>query len=212
MNPMKALRERLGWTQEDVARFADCSKNLVIRMEQGCYPEPPPVLLNFFLHNPRVRNAIGQVDRLEVLAQYRQFQKETRIEHYGRLDPNYSFLLEFDLETDTPKHPFIAWRALTGLNPTQIAKYYCLHQALIYKFEKQHYLLNSLPQPLVDALIESGYGPVIISRLEDAFFKFKAANSERVGVEVTNAPQQRRDTPTGPNRAGVLPDSTDPVG
>lgn len=173
-NPLKTLRESYNWTQEDFARFAGCSKLLVIRTEQGCYPAPPPVILDFLRRSPRLKE--GDYDTEAFLAEYIEFQRLTRQENFGRLNPTYDF------EAASPTHPFVAWRESSNLNATQVSKYYCVQQALIYKFEKQHYLLNSLPAPLVDALMESGYGQSLINRLAIAFDQFKQLQSERISV------------------------------
>lgn len=181
-NPLKVLREHHDWTLESLASKVGCSKVLLIRAEQGCYPEPMPILMEFWTKDPRVDDRL-RPDPVVLRVEYREFQRETRKANYGALYDRFNFK-NFAVGV----HPFVAWRESSDLNPTQVCKLFCLHPSLIYKFETQHWLCNDLPKPLVEALNESGYRDEVLTDLSDAFHRFKRQYSDTVKVTSGNAP------------------------
>ena len=175
-NPFKVLREEHDWTQDSLTQKIGCSKVLIIRTEQGCYPDPPTTIMEFWLKDPRVVEVL-RPDPVTLRVTYREFQKHTRMENYGKLWEKF----DFD-KVEGTVHPFVAWRLSTNLNPTQVCKYFCVHPATLYKLESQHYTMNDLPQPLVDALLESGYSEATIESLRSSFRQFKKNYSATVKV------------------------------
>jgi DNA-binding XRE family transcriptional regulator len=177
-NPIKVYREANGWTLETLATKVGCSKQLVIRTEQGCYPKIPPAIVDFFAYNPTVK---VRPDTTLIQVEYREYQTEVRISNYGTLYAGFNFSRVAD-----SVHPFTAWRESSDLNLTQVCKMFCLHPATIFKFEKQPYLVNSLPQPLVEALNESGYNEQVCFDLSAAYQRYLAQLSANIKVKVGN--------------------------
>jgi DNA-binding XRE family transcriptional regulator len=158
-NPLKQLRERLNLTLDQVAYRASISKQFIIKAEQAVYTDPSETLLAFY-------SALIDLDAVEVTQQYYRFQRETRKANYGRLIEPWTFKVE--------NHPFISWRQLSGVSSAAgICKLYCVHPAVLNKFENRSYLLAGTPEQLVVALMESGYSPETLAALEEAYIRFK---------------------------------------
>lgn len=163
VNPIKAARLHLGYSQVHFAKNCGTSKQLVIRAEQGCYPDIPPAIFNYLRFHTKL-----DLDSTEFRATYCAFQHQQRKFAYGMLEKPYDFLINSPSE-----HPFIAWREYSNLNQTQVAKNFCVHPSVLFKFEKQPHLLNDLPEQLVDALLDSGYAPALITELRTAYRRYK---------------------------------------
>lgn len=139
-------------TLDQVRVETNLSRQTIIRAEQGCYADPPPRLLNYWLRR------YPDEDRGMVIIQYRRFQRDIRQHHYGALiEIAFNSLWSTDFPGPVGKHPFIWWREYTGLNKAQVAKFFCVHPAVISRFENQPHLVKSLPEQLVSALLEAGY-------------------------------------------------------
>lgn len=181
LNPLKVERKRLGLTIDSLCYRASVSKSLVIKNEQGTYPEPSPTILAYFT------NEDPDFDSAECRASYRAWQRDKREQSYGLLNPHFdlrAYLRGLPVGDDIGKsqngtepypHPFEWWRLRTVLQPNlnKISKGFCLQQALLFKFEQQAYLVNSVPEPITHALIEAGYDRRVLMDLEVAYSEWK---------------------------------------
>jgi hypothetical protein len=191
INPLKQMRLRLNWTLDHTADLLSSTRQFVIRAEQGVYADPPPRLLSLLLsytepelfiysgypatpiNNPA---AVGDVESEEALVyhQYHVFQSLTRKRNYGRLLPVW----RFDA-ISAEHHPFLRWRLASGVDSRiSISKFYCVHPALITKFENSPHLVSHPPTDLISALTESGYDSELLDSLATAYDNYKAYLSD----------------------------------
>lgn len=180
-NPLRFLRLRLRLSQEQLAHHARVSRQLVIRAEQAVYASPPPVLVDTLLEladskldeGPRSELNPGAVgfafDKETVYHLYKGFQTYVRKAHYGRLSPSFDFA-----NVPSSVHPFVDWRLCSGVKARiGTAKYFCVHPALLHKYEVQPHLVQSTPGDLVRALRESGYRRELLDSLSTAYDNYK---------------------------------------
>lgn len=182
-NPFRQARERRNYTIQALAVKAKVSRYLVIRTEQGCFPEPPPRLLNY------VTQAFV-LDPDELTNDYHDFQKEMRWLNERLLGP----LPDFP-NTAPSWHPFVLWRQHTNnnnFNLTHIAKSLCLAQPVLYHFEHKPRQQASVPAQLLSALADARY-----SREEIQDFKL-AYNDYREYLR-TGGSQLEIPSPYNPN-------------
>ena len=168
VNPFKALRERKGLTLHSIAVRAKVSRYLVIRTEQGCFPDPPPKLKNYFV------TAFDQ-DPWELNYEYHQFQRATR-------ELNGRFLGDFPSVQKNDRHPFTYWRTLPGHNDynlTEVSKRLCIAQPVVYHFEHYPRQQGSVPAQLLLALEHAGYATDEIRALENAYADYRRFLKER---------------------------------
>jgi transcriptional regulator with XRE-family HTH domain len=171
-NPLKETRERLNLTIDQVAYRASLSKQFIIKAEQGVYSDPSETLMAYY-------GSLTDLDVIVIQQQYYAFQRETRKANYGRLIEPWTFTL-----TSENDHPFISWRELSGVGSAAgICKLFCVHPAVLNKFEKRSYLLAGCPEQLTAALLESGYKPETLDALESAYVQYKILNG-RIEVVV----------------------------
>lgn len=169
VNPFKALRERKGLTLHTIAVRAKVSRYLVIRTEQGCFPDPPPKLKNYFV------TAFDQ-DPWELNYEYHQFQRQTR-------ELNGRFLGEFPTDSlPHTEHPFTYWRSkLPGndYNLTEVSKWLCIAQPVVYHFEHYPRQQGSVPAQLLLALEHAGYTLDEVNALTAAYADYRRFLKER---------------------------------
>jgi hypothetical protein len=178
-NPLKVERKRLGITIETLCYRANISKSLVIKNEQGTYPLPSPTILAYFT------NEDPDFDSASCSADYRTWQRDKRESSYGLLSPTFNLTYylrglpvgdEDELRGDEPYiHPLEYWRinSLHRPNLNMLSKGFCLQQSLLFKFEQQAHLVNSVPDPICHALLEAGYDRRVLSDLETAYTEYK---------------------------------------
>lgn len=158
-NPLREARERLNLTIDQVAFRASVSKQFIIKAEQAVYTDPSETLISYY-------SALIDLDVVEINSRYYTFQRETRKANYGRLIEPWKFL--------SATHPFISWRELSGVGSAAgICKLFCVHPAVLNKFEKRSFLLSGVPEQLTVALLESGYKPETLDALEKSYRDFK---------------------------------------
>jgi len=158
-NPIKLLREEAGLSMETLAERSEVSKQTVLRAEQGCYDLIPPSIFNYML------SAWPYSEIINLPTRYRDWQKEQRKQNYGEL----STLITWDFLSPAV-HPFIYWRETSNIYARiQISKLYCVHPATISRFEHSNALSSSVPEQLIDALLESGYSLATIEKLCDLY-------------------------------------------
>jgi transcriptional regulator with XRE-family HTH domain len=191
-NPLRYLRKRLGFTQEGLADAADVSRIFVVRAEQGVYEEPSATLIDAMrFHHKKYQPAFDWEFSTDVAItrQYEQFQLHTRRKHYGQLLANFDFLA-----FSPSLHPFLIWREASEVNAAiSISKYYCVHPAIIHKFEKQTHLMHSVPEVLRRALLDAGYTESFLDELEWAYTKHRRWKASKVSF-----------TPVGHSPSGAV--------
>lgn len=171
-NPLKRERLNAALTLAQLADRLDVSKQFIIRAEQGCYVAPPEILVGYFVERRDV-NA-GELEQ-----DYYKFQHYKRRESFGRLITTWTF-------PKTDKHPFTYWRECSGIKSEAGAcVLFCLHPAVMFKYERGKML--STPEQLTLALLESGYDPVLVDKLEESYLSFKTVEK----LEVVMGDSQR---------------------
>lgn len=190
VNPFKEARLRLHLTIDQLVNRTGFSKTFIINLEQGRYPEPPESVLTAF-ENQFERNATSiSFSRVAVLERYKHFQNVTRKHNFGLLIPTFPVgtylrqlrtieqqgqLIQSPSERLSIVHPFEFWRAASYNFPNlnTVSKAFCIQQGLLHKFETQPHLVNSVPEPVVSALLIAGYDPSVLEALELAFTEYK---------------------------------------
>ena len=163
VNPLKTLREAAHCTVKEMADLADVTSQAIIRSEQGVYERPLPRLLQTLW---RYAPESDLHDEGVLLADYHHFQRLVRESNYGKLDELYKF--------PRNKHPFVCWRVDSGLSARiSISKLFCVHPALVTKFEMQPHLCSTPPGQLVYALHESGYTKEQLQELAEAYTDYR---------------------------------------
>lgn len=175
-NPLVALRESAGLTVTQLASLANVTPTAIVRAEQAVYASPPPHILNTLW---RYAPEDDLHDQVVFTAEYLDYQRNVRQANYGALDEPFNFPMGGDLDTN----PFVSWR-LDSDNPhlqarIGVSKLYCVHPALVFKFEVQPHLCASVPGALRYALLESGYSKATLDSLETAYGVFKENGRER---------------------------------
>lgn len=163
-NPLREIRLSLKYSLDRLAGIAGVSRQLIIRAEQAVYADPPPRLLETLLE----LNPDSEIDEEVIRVRYREFQRHTRKSNYGALSVGFKFSEGKGL------HPFIDWRVRSGVRARiGPAKLFCVHPALIHKFELQPWLCQTPPGDLILALRESGYSSETLDDLGKAFYIYK---------------------------------------
>lgn len=179
LNPFTSIRLDLGLTVDEVARDLSMHRNSILRTEQGQYDYPPQDLLDYYAINSS-----------STLAAYETWRTLIRKANYGLLHvARLGHLTEWNIPLDPSHetHPFKFWRQVSGVTALNtIAKAFALHQGILFRYESQSNLCASTPSPIVNALLDSGYSPNVISQLELAFERYKA--TVRRGLVITPLP------------------------
>lgn len=172
VNPLKELRTRHHLTMEQVAEHAGVSRQYIIRAEQGVFSAMPNSVADALLDL-----VDADVDYKELDVRYLEWQRSRRKESYGSLIIGFDF--HSHSEASGPLHPFTHWRHHSGI-PARITvpKLFCVHPALIFKFEEQPWLCTSPPSELLVGLRDSGYSNVDISNLSSAYTMFRRARRD----------------------------------
>lgn len=158
----------------------------LLRMEQGCLPEPSIRLLPYVLgqhhsvmrpvgvlppsKSPSVEHEEHTQAWQQFLKSYFTFQHLKRQENFGILDP---FMEEFELleAADAGEHPLTFWRESTSPVPTNtnLAVGLCVHLATLHTFEFGQKLPHYVPNSLFTALIDSGYSQEMLQSFVKAY-------------------------------------------
>lgn len=184
-NPLVTLRNDARLTVDGIARRAGVGRQVVMRTEQGVFTDPPDSILDTLL-------ALSpDTDKAGVLAAYYAYQRDVRRYNFGRLDTDVDFNIW--AHTEVSDHPFVWWRCNSGIVARiQVSKLYCVHPAVMFKFEMQPWLMKSLPQQLEDALLESGYSEAVLTNLASAYRIYRGYLSSKVRSD--NLPHTNRQT------------------
>lgn len=142
-NPFALLRKAQNLTFDQLAAKAYVSKQALIRLEQGCFTDPLPSMMDYYL-------ARGESE-LQLRDGYIAFQEAQRKAHSKLFGDNLS------CDWDSPTHPFRQLRNQRYLNPTEVAKALCIPQATILHFERKWKFQQTVPKQLKVALHQADY-------------------------------------------------------
>lgn len=181
VNPLRALREAAGLSSASAAEKAGITPQAVLRNEQAVYASPSDALLQTLW---RAAPESDLHDYGILMADYHSFQRGTRQDSFGVLDPVGFFPVP---AVGLPReHPFVAWRLFSDVKARiQISKKFCVHPATVFKFEAQPYLCASVPRELIRALLESGYDPLVLDRLEVSFGDYQDSKKSTSTESIT---------------------------
>ncbi len=159
VNPFKEARESIidpatgrSISHANLAKQIGCTKLSLIRLEQGTFNDPLPVVLNYFVN-------LG-FNYLALTDGYIDYQHAMRRRSAFYFGDN----LEFD--TFSEEHPFSQLRNREGAvsrNQNQVSKELCIPQATINTFERDPRTQQSVPKIIVDVLHQLGYSDDQIS-------------------------------------------------
>lgn len=176
-NPFKDLRLRVGISQYELARRIKITKHAILRLEQGMYESPLPTVVTYWL------DTIPGLSRSQLLNQYEQFQIATR-------EKNGRFLGDFDFTNlHTSQHP-LTWlreRCRPALNVTQVAKALCISQPIVYYFERKAINQKTIPEQVVNALLDCGYSSDELTSFENAYAIYRHQFLKRQKGQVTTS-------------------------
>lgn len=170
-NPFLLVREELGMSITQIAQAVRMNRNTIIRTEQGQYDIPSQDLLDFYW---------VPSSQASVLTDYETWRQLMRRANYGLLE------VMFNPWGSSPKdvHPLKRWREISGITALNtLAKAYCLHQAVLFRYETQPNRCNATPPPILAALRDSGYTEAILTKLETAYQEYKLAVREAIKIE-----------------------------
>lgn len=138
-----------------LAAYAGCTIHYIVRTEQGVYADPPLNVLEE-LHTllwETDSDKLHDIDLQTLSDAYTAWQWNRRLRSKGEL------IVGFDFHThDTLEHPFTHWRMHSGLTAQiAVSKLFCVHPALMHRFETKPWLCSTPPTELVEGLLGAGY-------------------------------------------------------
>lgn len=151
-NPFRKLRLQEGISQYDLSRRVGLSKHAILRLEQGCFAEPLPSVINYFTDSHT--KSRKPVSRGYLIDAYREFQYYTRQSNAGCLGHNLMLILP---TCPVGIHPLTYLREGHGINPTALSKLLCISQSTVVYFEKRSLNQATVPAQLVTALHDAEY-------------------------------------------------------
>lgn len=159
---------------DQLATKADCSRQFIVRAEQGVYVDAPLQLLEV------LSDFVDTGVDYDVFNEqkYRPWQGYRRQESFGSLSTSHNFHVhDVDLKAD-PKlltaHPFVHWRLHSGMQARiEVSKLFCVHPALIFKFEVTPWRCVTIPSELLAALSDSGYNADLLMDFVDAYKAYR---------------------------------------
>lgn len=171
------MRQQQGWTLDRTAYLLGTSRQFIIKAEQAVYADPPPRLLRLLIDYTDVTSLtganlipapVGALDDSQIVYHlYHKYQSFVRHSNYGKL-------YEYQTFDGVEGHPLIHWRNRSGIHARiGVSKLYCVHPALISKFEMQPHLVQSVPGELRTALEESGYSKELLDSFAKAYDNYK---------------------------------------
>lgn len=191
-NPVVDLRNKLAYSQDVFAYKLGITRMALLRMEQGCLPEPSIRLLPYVLGQSHSVNLPNLPNRpvgvlppsrfpstthdehtaawQQFLKKYFEFQHLKRQENFGILDPGMTEaeLLE---AADASQHPLTFWRESTQPTPTNtnLAVGLCVHLATLHTFEFGNKLPHYVPSSFFTAVIDAGYSSDLMQSFVKAY-------------------------------------------
>lgn len=183
VNPLREMRLQQGFTLDRLAYLLGTTRQFIIRAEQAVYADPPPRLLRLLIDYTDTQSLTGAnlipapvgtlTDEQVVYHLYHKYQSFVRTRNYGALLTEWGFWIG-------DKHPFVQWRKWSGIQSRiGVSKLFCVHPALISKFENQPHLVQTPPGELMAALEESGYSKELLDSFAKAYDNYKSEVARR---------------------------------
>lgn len=166
-NPFRDLRTRQGISQYELARRVGCTKHAILRLEQGMFENPLPVVVGYFLSTENVSQG-------SLYSGYQSFQIATREANARFLGPiNDERLADCPATT----HPLTWLRAQQRpeMSLTEVAKRLCISQSVVGYFEKRSVHQHTVPEQLITALHDADYTEAETDALSDAYCAYRSA-------------------------------------
>lgn len=147
-NPFKRIRENQKLSQAQLADKIGCTKHAILRLEQGMFTTPLPVVLEFFADN-------YHVPKLALLQQYEEFQIHTRATNGKLLGEFVIDLLHWNYDHGNPLDYLLK---VHGYNPTSFAKALCINQKVVSMFLQGTPVGKiTVPEQITSSLRDAGY-------------------------------------------------------
>jgi transcriptional regulator with XRE-family HTH domain len=173
-NPFRWLRLNANLTLNELCELTGVSKQAMIRLEQGTYAEPIERVMEFWLTNASRYNQ--DTDYVELTNKYERYKAVMRKRH-SRIFGSMPVLDAFHRRID--KHPFVTLRSLWQnpetqqvlgtMNVTECSKLLCIPQSVLDHFQNKVARQQTVPQPLLEALRDNGYGSDDLSVFSQAY-------------------------------------------
>ena len=183
VNVFKSLRQSIDVSHETLARMMFVSKQCLIRLEQGCYEEPLPIVVDFWTN----KRDMG-ISELRLRHQYEDFQEQTRLRHKGYFGSRISPGAELVPIEKGFAHPLVWMRMAPrhkpdntpcrdfGVSVTEVAKALCVSQATLQHWETKWKLQKSVPKTFQTALMQLGYPTQQVTMLNNYYIKWREVN------------------------------------
>lgn len=164
-NNFAALRENLDLSQQKLADKIGCSKLLILKTEQGTYPEVPPVIMDWWVN----QNGMSELILRDT---YEEFQQKVRY-HYLYF---FGDLLPVDI--NKPIHPLVQLIHSSGydLSINDISKRTCTAQNTLQYWIKKWRTQQTVPKSFAIALLGMGYSVVQVDYFCEQYKAWRANN------------------------------------
>jgi DNA-binding XRE family transcriptional regulator len=159
-SPVADLRGQL--TQEQFAHRLGMSRIALLRFEQGLIPDPSLKLKNF----------------LPPTMPWESFVEDYHAYQESKRKSNYGILTDEPVDYSIDEHPFITWREASNgnLTHTQVCTALCLHLPVMHRFVNGPHP-QLVPDLLLDALVDAGYPPEVVSDFVLAYSHWRSRRS-----------------------------------
>ena len=176
VNPFTEFRKARHLSQDQLAIAARVSRGLVIRNEQAMYTNPSDKLLAYVA---KAAFPVGASQKVradfieEFIEDYKAFQLSQRRTNFGYL--SITFNITDYLANNLEMHPMEYWRlhSVNSPNLSSVTRAFCVHQGILYRWEHEANLVNTVPSQLEDALLNAGYAFKTVEQLRLAYREYK---------------------------------------
>lgn len=171
ISSIKELREDLNLNQSELASLSEVSRHAIIRLEQLCYPNPLPSVV-------QALSDLTGISVDTIVGQYLRDVTTNRVMTGSLLNYHHNFLLSLTQQlivnsglsgSLTSQHPFSIWRItvsdLLRVSTSQIhfSMMTSIHPATLFKYEA---FKTGFPEPIKVALTEMDLPPSQIEIFE----------------------------------------------
>lgn len=154
-NPLIAARLKLGMTQETLALRIGISRNVLIRCEQGQFPDLVPSVLDWFSDN------YDDFDLDDWRHEYREFQHNVRSDFAGYI----SYANSAPRVTHPGNVLLAQYDEGRGITIPGFCRNFCIHQAKMYDWITRPDKYNEVPAIVITALRDAGIGEMLIQNV-----------------------------------------------
>lgn len=159
-NYIKILRERLKLSQQKLADQIQCSKLVILKTEQGNYPNIPPVVMDYWVGR-------GESE-LRLADTYSEYQAAVRY-HYSYLFGSVLLVVSshpgHPSGSDEVEHPLkqLMSHMAYNLSINEVSKRMCVAQSTMQYFLKKWRSQQTVPVGFCEALLGMGYSQTQVS-------------------------------------------------